>query len=340
MNDPQKKTDLQKGLFDEILKKMPPRYALVDVVSELLEISSDAAYRRIRGDKVMDIFETTILCDRFGISFDALFLTTTANTNPAYSYTPLDLGDTDNYGIYMESLSARLERLRSSPGAEIISSALDVPLFHFLPYKDLTFFKLFAWTSSIRGSVGHYEEFVKKIESPSLLDCYNRIVASHRLIPSKEIWTNSTTDTFLRLLNFHFEMGHFADTAKPLSLCEQFLDLLNNLENWTEKGDKGDNGCVPLQLYLSDVDMENSFILLKEHDKLSCILKLFTINSLYITDEGFCSETYGWLGHLSRRATLISGASEKERYKFFNHQRQKVRFIMDMISNRLDAGGR
>jgi hypothetical protein len=79
--------------------------------------------------------------------------------------------------------------------------------------------------------------------------------------------------------------------------------------------------------------MENSFILLKETEKTNCILKLFTINSLYITDEQFCSETENWLDHLSRRATLISGASERERHKFFSSQRQKVRFLIELISN-------
>lgn len=203
----------------------------------------------------------------------------------------------------------------------------------------VTFFKLFAWTSSVHGSVERYEEFTEKIESSSLLDCYDRIRVDYRNIPSTEIWTNSTTDTFLRLLSFHFEMGHFSDTAKPLSLCEQFLDLLNNLEHWTENGDKGENEYVRFRMHLSDVDIDNGFILLKEDNRINCILKLFTINSLYITDESFCLETYKWVNRLSNRATLLSGASEKERYKFFNQQRQKVRFLIDMISNRLDSGG-
>jgi hypothetical protein len=233
----------------------------------------------------------------------------------------------------MHNIAVRLEGMCGVPNAEIISSALDVPFFHFLPFKELTFFKLFAWTSSVYPTSEKFEVFASKIETKELLDCYKKIVTCYRSIPSKEIWTKNTTDNFMKLISYHFEMGHFSDIETPLSLCDQFLGLLNILENWTGDGNKGEVGYVPFHLYLSDVEMENSFNLLKGNDRTSCILKLFTINSLYITDQQFCSETDNWLTHLSHRATLISGSSERERHKFFNSQRQKVRFFIDMLSN-------
>ncbi len=329
-----KKNDIQKVLFDGIRAKLPPRYALVDTVSELLDISADAAYRRLRGDKIMDIEEVAILCKRFGISLDALLnIPGIVSGSEAYSYTPLDLGAENVYYLYMQGLADRMEQLCMAPGAEIISSALDVPFFHFLPYKELTFFKLFAWTNSVYSSEGNFEEFARKTENRQLLDCYGKIVANHRLIPSREIWTKNTTETFLKLVHYHFEMGHFSTPDVPLILCDQFLQLLDTLQGWTEKGNKGETEHIPFQLYLSEVDMENSFILLKEATRTNCILKLFTINSLYVTDRQFCSETENWLDHLARRSTLISGASEKERHKFFTSQRQKVRFLIDRISN-------
>jgi hypothetical protein len=328
-----KKADLQKLLFDEAGKRLPPRHSLVDVISDLLEISSDAAYRRIRCDKIMDIGEVALLCAHFGISLDALLNIPAVGSGGAYFYSPMNLDDIDNYYIYMQNIAAKLDGLRVAQNAEIVSSALDVPFFHFLPFKELTFFKLFAWTNSVYPTSEKFEAFASKVESKELLDCYKKIVTGYRSIPSKEIWTKDTTDAFMKLIGYHFEMGHFSDIETPLSLCDQFLDLLNTLENWTGDGNKGEVGYVPFQLYLSDVEMENSFNLLKEDDRTSCILKLFTINSLYVTDKQFCSETENWLTHLSRRATLISGSSERERHKFFNSQRQKVGFLIDTISN-------
>jgi hypothetical protein len=61
------------------------------------------------------------------------------------------------------------------------------------------------------------------------------------------------------------------------------------------------------------------------------MVKLYTINGLNISDVRFCKETEDWLNNLVKRATLISGTSEKERFKFFNSQKQKVRNLIEKI---------
>jgi hypothetical protein len=49
------------------------------------------------------------------------------------------------------------------------------------------------------------------------------------------------------------------------------------------------------------------------------------------SDPAFCRETGQWLESLIQRSLLISGTSERDRYMFFNGQRQKVRFLIDKI---------
>lgn len=277
----------------------------------------------------MNMAECAILCHHFGISLDALM--GVAAVGGEYIYTPLDLRSTDGYLNYMRALADRLERLSMTPDAEIILSAVDVPFFHFLQYKELTLFKLFAWTNSVYGNVGRFEDFARAIETPALLDVYRRIVAAYRLIPQREIWTRNTVDTFLTLVRFNFEMGNFADPRTAVVLCEQFGNLLNRLQSQAETGFKGSTGCIPFGLYLSEMDLENNFILLRSGAGLSCILKLFTINSLYITDPKFCTETLGWLDQLTRRSLLISVSSEKERRRFFVDQHEKISILAELV---------
>lgn len=45
---------------------------MVDVVAELLNMSLDAVYRRIRGEVELSVTELSILCSRFNVSFDEL----------------------------------------------------------------------------------------------------------------------------------------------------------------------------------------------------------------------------------------------------------------------------
>ena len=66
------KNENQIVLFDLIQNKLPANLTLVDVISDVLDISTDAAYRRIRGDKLVDIEELIKLCHHFKISLDSI----------------------------------------------------------------------------------------------------------------------------------------------------------------------------------------------------------------------------------------------------------------------------
>ena len=63
------------------------------------------------------------------------------------------------------------------------------------------------------------------------------------------------------------------------------------------------------------------------------MVKLYMINGLSVSDEDFCKETENWLHNLIKRSTLISGASEKERHKFFETQKQKIENLIKKIQS-------
>lgn len=68
----EKPADLQKALFESIGSSLPPHLSLVDEIAELLNLSTDSAYRRIRGDKVLSLDEAEMLALHFNISLDNL----------------------------------------------------------------------------------------------------------------------------------------------------------------------------------------------------------------------------------------------------------------------------
>ena len=326
-----KKSTIQKKLFNQIEKVKPAHLALVDAVAEALGISNDSVYRRIRGEKRIDIDETAQLCSHFQISMDSLVGVSTKNQIQC-NYSPLDFSDLSQYMLYVQNLSANIEHVRSFPGSEIILSASDISVFNLLAYKELTFFKLFAWNKNVYGFEDSYEEFVKKLDVDEIAKYYDRIVRDYQLIPSTEVWTANTIDPLLKLLSYHSEIGSFDDKKYPVFLCEQALELMDTLQKWTEKESKGANE-TPFKLYISETDLEGTFIVLKQQEKTNCIFKLYTINSISTADERFCQETERWLRNTAQRSTLISGASEKERRKFFAAQQKKIRLLMGSIES-------
>ena len=220
-----------------------------------------------------------------------------------------------------------------SPENEIILSATDIPIFNILLHRELSYFRIFSWSKTVYGYTGSYEDYCKILDNTeSILSCLKNIEKNYLLIPSSEIWTVDTIDSTLKSLDFHLEMNHFADKNTPLLLCEKLLDLMNTIQAYAENGAKGPKG-IPYHLYISEADIGNTFYVFKSSQSKSVNVKLYTINSLIVSDERFCSEMDNWLRNLTRRSTLISGSSEKERFNFFQTQRQKIQFMIDKIAS-------
>ena len=322
------KNENQVILFNLIEKTLHSNISLVDDISDLLNIGPDAAYRRRRGAKPISLEEAIKLSKHYQISLD--LFTDVNDKQLHFKLAPENVEDANNYLKYALEWSNNLASFQGTPECEIIMSATDVPAFNFLSFKELGCFQLYAWNKGVYDLPESYEAFVKELNTDELSKCYRKITNHYQQIPSSEIWTDHTIDSLLDLMQYHSDMKHFSDKNTPLFLCEQLLELMDTLYDWAKKGTKGSN-AAPYKMYVSEIDLGNTFIILKNAKMSTCLLKLFGSNGLSITDESFCHVIENWLNLLAGRATLISGTSEKERFKFFNIQRQKIIFLMEKI---------
>ena len=65
-------TELQQLFFQHIKSRIPQHVSLVDEMADLLGISNDSAYRRIRGDKQISLQEAQLICKHYQLSLDQL----------------------------------------------------------------------------------------------------------------------------------------------------------------------------------------------------------------------------------------------------------------------------
>lgn len=70
---------IQKHFFESIRQRLPAHLSLVHEIAEILGISYDSAYRRLRGDKSLTIEEMKVLSNKYRISVDSIFGLTNAD---------------------------------------------------------------------------------------------------------------------------------------------------------------------------------------------------------------------------------------------------------------------
>ena len=321
----------QKHFFEILKTKIPEQYRLADVVEEVLHLSTDAVYRRFRGDKELTLKELLVLCRKYNLSMDEIF-SLNANQGVLFNYAPVNFSDQGSYIAYLKRLLETMISFKSAPEKEVYYTAQDIPFYYFFDYTELMFFKLYAWNDTVSRVQKSYDEFCSTLNKESIIPLYRQMANAYQSVPFREIWTNRTIDTLLRLLEYYYEIGAFDNKETVLHLLVQLSDLMDNVKKCANKGYKGVDSTTPFSLYLCSVDFENNFMLIKRGEQMSCTIRIFPANSIVTENKALCSETAQWIDDLISKSILISGTSAKERIRFFQATKNKI----NELSNRIE----
>jgi hypothetical protein len=318
--------DAQKDFFDIIRKKIPAHLRLSDTVGDLLKIGSDSVYRRIRGEKELTMSELIKLCNHFDISIDSIL--DNAKNRITFDYQPLSLTDLNSYRIYIKQLAESVQALSNAAEKEIYYTADDISVFHFMPFYELTLFKVYVWYHAVSEYNIPYEKFIRQINNKEeLFECYDKLYEGYLKIPATEVWTTGTITTILRLLDYSYDMGVFENKDTPMLLANQLLQMIDRVMKWAETGRKENRESF--NLYLSATNPENSYLIFKNEGFTSIMIKLYTINGITTSHPAFCEETEKWVKNTISKSTLLSGSSARERVKFFQTMKNQIADLME-----------
>ncbi len=320
--------DIQTTLFKEVRNIYHDKSNFIEEIAEVLCVSTDAAYRRMRGEKRISIDEFALLCKKFNISPNRYISDNSKDVSFVFSTMTTDIFQ--EYSKYMDGLLTNFEILSTSKNPEIITLANDIPLFHLLNFPKLGIFKVYSWAIGSGKFSGSLENFTEHLlNTIDVTNLYSQILEKYNLISSAEIWTRQTIDPIIRLIDYYYQSGNIKTSNVALELCKQLLELIENAKLQCDSSQK-DSGAA-MQFYLSEMEIDNTFIVLKNDNMISCIVKLYTIKSMSTRDKDFCNETFSWTQNMIRNSTLISGTSQKDSFRFFNSMVQRVNFLIERI---------
>ena len=153
--------DIQQTIFDIVKRKLTDDQKLSQVIQDDLSISSDAAYRRIRGDVALTIYETKILSEKYAISFDNIG--EFKKDKVIFDYKPLSKIDF-NFESYLTGMRDNLRQIKSLDNPNLFISVNDTPILQLFNFPHFTRFKFFFWAKSYL-KIDHYKDLKFKYEN-------------------------------------------------------------------------------------------------------------------------------------------------------------------------------
>lgn len=313
---------LQNRFFERIKDIIHPSVSLVNEISEVLEISSDSAYRRLRDETPLTIDEISTLCNHFKIGFDIF-----SGDAGSVSFSFNQMHDIDGYKKYLTDIHDTLANLAKSDNAELYYAAVDVPIFHHFNYPELSAFKTYYWLHDILNNpIFEGQKFSKSLINNDLIAYEKEIYKHYCQVPSIEIWTPATLNSSVAQIEFYFDSGLFENNEIAMVLCNQLEEEIKTIQKQAELGSKNIDQVNPdnFKLYFCEIEIGNNCILTKKADTKTVYLSFHTFNKLTTLNTKFCDDTFKWLNNIIRKSTLISGVSEKQRYIFFKKVFEKI----------------
>jgi transcriptional regulator with XRE-family HTH domain len=299
-------------------------YSFADELAEILGLSSDSAYRRIRGETVLSIDELLKICRHYKVSPDILNESDSGFVNFHYNL----LQNEQDFENYLISFLASLQQLKKvGKLAKIIYAADDVPIFHHFNFTEHAAFKMFYWIKSVLNmDIFAGKKFAHVLIRPEWLALGREIYDAYCQVPTIEIWTEESLNSTLNQILYYWESGLFENPKEVALIIEQTEKMIEVIEKQAEVGSKildirnNDN----FLMYQTEIQIGNNCVLVTTPTQKMVYIRHQTFNTLKSTNPKFCSETELWLANEIRKSLPISGVAEKQRYQFFQKIKQKI----------------
>ena len=310
----------QLNYFINLQKQFPSKRLLKDEVMRVLSISSDAAYRRMRGATALSTNELFTLQEHFG-----------GEHTGANWFFNLSRGTVDAPGKFIDHLEDGMARIQSlGAEAELLIANPGIPFFHDVFAPQLTSFQLFIYGITC----WEIPAWQNKPYHPNLID--HRVLDRARGIgeaayqlPSRELWTSGMLDSVLTQIVFMHDSGRFATEGIAAAILDDLLRLVDRLETMAGHGRKFLPNTDPdlgttFRPALNELASRNDLLLVKTPQITLLSAPFLAPNFLETMDESAVAAGLRWFERVERGASALGRSAGKHRMRFFNGLRRKI----------------
>jgi transcriptional regulator with XRE-family HTH domain len=326
---------VQQLFFQHIKSNLPPHLSFVDEIADLLNISHDSVYRRIRGEKPISFEEIQRLSAHFKISLDQ-FLHLESDS---FIFTgKLSDNSRISFEQYLKNVVQNLQYIQGFEQKHLFFLIKDLPWTSFCQVPELGSFKFFVWMKSIL----YYEElkgkkFSLKNANTEFDALAKKIVRLYNQIPSTEIWNLEGITVTIQQIEYYRESGLFESEEEALIIYQKLEEMVNHIEKQAELGKKFNIGeaisptAPEFRMFYNELAPGNNTVVADLGKTKITFLNHSVIDFIGTMDERFNNYIYASILNLIHKSTQLSEVGEKERRRFFNGLREKIRVRMKKI---------
>lgn len=312
----------QDLLLKAIRKELDAKNSINEEIAAVLNISYDAAHRRVSGKSKFSIEETVELANHFSISLDALF---TKNEKVIIEKT-IEISSLKDMLLYFKKSATQIAELTNSPNSVLYYSAKDIPLFYFMDGTILSKFKAYVWLAFLnqKQQSTSFENFVI---DEAFLEHTQKLKTVYENVTVKEIWNDTTINSSLQQILYFYEAG-LVSYKSAVALCNDLKRIINLIKEKCSRPN--------FSLYYNEIIILNNNVLIETDEKLTMFVP-YTLLGYFITgNEDSCKNVYAFFNQQIDNSKLLNQSGIRDQNQFFNKAYRKIDYYMEKLNNQVD----
>lgn len=316
------KMNNQDLLLRAIRNELHSKNSINDEIAGILNISYDAAHRRVSGKSKFSIEETVTLANHYKISLDSVF---SKKENVIIEKT-IEITSLKDMLLYFKKSATQISELTNSPNSVLHYSAKDIPLFYFMDGTILSKFKAYVWLAFLNQKQQNisFEHFVI---DEAFLEHTQKLKAIYENVTVKEIWNDTTINSSLQQILYFYEAG-LLSFKSAVALYNDLKRILNLIK---EKCNSPN-----YSIYYNEIILLNNNMLIETTDKLTMFVPYTLLGYFITSNEESCKNVHSFFNQQIGNSKLLNQAGTRDQNQFFNKAFRKIDYYMEKLNNQID----
>ncbi len=167
-------------------------------------------------------------------------------------------------------------------------------------------------------------------------DCFllgQQVLKEYNQIPSVELWNLESMHSTLNQIAYYRDAGNFKSKHDLALVINAFVNMVDHLQLQAERGVKfmpGDTELsyrASIQFFINELILGNNTMVINLDGKKISMVTYSVFHYLFTKDPRFSTKVMASFDTLLNRSTLVSKTGEKDRNRFFNNIREKIKAL-------------
>lgn len=318
-------SQINDDLINALKKKTPENDNTVNLLTDIIPMSKEAAYRRLRGEIPFTLEEAVTVCKSLNISLDMLIGirhndTYVFHLNAIFAKEPIH-----EYCKMLTSISKGVQYVINKDAKAVSYRAYrSLPLEYVYKYKSLSKAYIYVLFYQLHLELTP-KELANRIIPDEIFSMQQELSQVMHDIDSLMILDKHIFQDYIEIIQYFQGLGTIP--AEEISqIKNDLLLMIDDLEYCATTGTTLHN--KKLDIYISNISFDCNYTYLRGADYESCSVGVYCLDHISCLKPSVSKIHEVWIKSLTRFSTLISVSGESVRNEFFYKQRNYVNTML------------